>query len=61
MEKNKGARSQWRPKKGGSSERPPKNATPKLSGLGVSKTQSSRCRTCASGGFESEKDPDHDA
>jgi hypothetical protein len=37
MEKNKGARSQGRPKIGGSSERPPKNETPKLSDLGVSK------------------------
>ena len=37
MEKNKGARSQGRPKKGSSSERPPKDGAPKLSELGVSK------------------------
>ena len=37
MEKNKGARSQGRLKKGSSSERPPKDGAPKLSELGVSK------------------------
>lgn len=44
MEKNKGARNQFagRDRSGGSKKRPPDNATPKLSDLGVTKSQSSR-------------------
>jgi N6-adenosine-specific RNA methylase IME4 len=42
MEKNGGARGQGRPQKGGSKGRPPKDNTPTLADLGVTKTQSSR-------------------
>jgi hypothetical protein len=47
MKKNKGARSQGRPKKGGSDKTPPKDATPKLSDLGIDKSQSSRWQKLA--------------
>jgi hypothetical protein len=47
MEKNKGTRGDGRPKKGGSSARPPKDTTPKLSELDINKSQSSRWQKLA--------------
>jgi hypothetical protein len=53
MEKNKGARGEGRPKIGGNSKRPPKDAPPKLSDLNINKSQSSRWQKLAT---MSEKD-----
>lgn len=47
MAKNKGTRGDGRPKLGGNSELPPKDTSPKLADLGVSKTQSSRWQKLA--------------
>ena len=47
MEKNKGSRGGGRPSKGGSKELRPKDATPKLADLGVTKDQSSRWQKLA--------------
>jgi hypothetical protein len=47
VEKNKGTRGQGRPQKGGRGERPPKDATPKLSDVGVTKDQSSKWQKLA--------------
>jgi hypothetical protein len=48
MEKNKGVRGAGQPRKvGGSTMRPPKDTTPKLSDLGINKSQSSRWQKLA--------------